>query len=290
MTQRMRAPRRGSVLTGIGFAILFGLLDASAGHAITAIPRNADWKYLAGPGGPGFGWRDIDFDDTSWPAGQGWLGYGEPGITTTVPYGPDPDNKWITTYFRRTFIVDEVATISNFSTSVNFDDGFVLYLNGEEILRREMPPGPIDSTTLASSHEGGGYEIYDLYAAIPLLQSGGNVVAIEVHQTNSGSTDLVFDLDLSYEQAPLPPSAGVTAVARNSVWKYLAGPDDLGTGWPDAGFDDSLWPGGPGALGYGDAFIATVVPFGPDPQDKWRTTYFRHAFSLSADPSQIAAL
>ncbi len=82
---------------------------------------------------------------------------------------------------------------------MNFDDGFVLYLNGQEILRRGLPPGPIDYTALASSHEGGAYETFNLQAAIAVLVPGNNVLAAEVHQTNPGSSDLAFDLDLVYD-------------------------------------------------------------------------------------------
>ncbi|MGE5692582.1 MAG: alkaline phosphatase D family protein [Candidatus Zixiibacteriota bacterium] len=114
-----------------------------------------------------------------------------------MPYGPDANNKYITTLFRHTFqLSSDPAQITQLTLSVNYDDGFVVYLNGTEIARRAMPGGAILHSTLASSHEAGAYEVIDVSGFIGNLIQGTNVLAVEVHQTTANSTDLVWDGEL----------------------------------------------------------------------------------------------
>src|SRR5467141_1189505 len=70
-------------------------------------------------------------------------------------------------------------------------------------------------------------------------------------------------------------------VPAGSVWKYLDNGSDQGTAWVAPSFDDSAWASGPAQLGYGDGDEATVVGFGPDPNNKYITTYFRRAFTVA---------
>ncbi|EQB62615.1 MAG: hypothetical protein RBG1_1C00001G0194 [candidate division Zixibacteria bacterium RBG-1] len=81
-----------------------------------------------------------------------------------------------------------------------------------------------------------------------------------------------------------------TLIPQNSVWKYLAIDQDPDTNWKKLSFDDSGWPSGPTVLGYGESYIATVVPYGPDSLNKYITAYFRTSFQLASDPAQITAL
>jgi hypothetical protein len=73
-----------------------------------------------------------------------------------------------------------------------------------------MPTGTIGFGTLASAHEGGTYETIDLTASIGLLVKGTNVLAVEVHQSNKRSSDLVWDCELDYDGfAPWLPSGSL---------------------------------------------------------------------------------
>ncbi len=67
------------------------------------------------------------------------LGYGENDQATVVGYGPDPNNKYPTTYFRHTFVLTNAAAYNSLAFQLKFDDGGVAYLNGTEILRVNMP-------------------------------------------------------------------------------------------------------------------------------------------------------
>ena len=164
-----------------------------------AIPANSVWKYHAAAADPGTGWKSLVFDDSSWPSGPGTLGYGDPFIVTTVPFGPDALNKYRTTYFRRTFeVVEGPAGVISLRLRVSYDDGFVASVNGQEVARRSMPAGPISYGTFATSHEAGTYETISIPASGSGITAGTNVLAVEVHQASASSTDLAMDLELAY--------------------------------------------------------------------------------------------
>ena len=169
---------------------------APAAALTTLVPRGATWRYSATGALPGPAWAGPAFADAAWPDGPGPLGFGESYIQTAVAYGPDPANKYRTTYFRTRFdYAGDPVALSNLTLLANYDDGFVAYLNGQEVARRALPAGAVDYSTLATAHEGGGYEAIDITAAGALV-SGANILAVEMHQTNASSSDLVMDLEL----------------------------------------------------------------------------------------------
>jgi hypothetical protein len=75
-----------------------------------------------------------------------------------VGYGPDPDRKHITTCFRRAFDVTDPSQFTRLTLRVLRDDGAVVYLNGAEVFRTNMPSGTIGYLTLASIAVGGAEE------------------------------------------------------------------------------------------------------------------------------------
>ncbi len=179
-------------------------LFASSGKAQTVvIPKNSVWSFNDTGTDLGTTWRDTSFDDGSWTTGTAIFGYGEGYINRVISFGLDPNDKHPTAYFRHEFsLVDDPAQITSLSLSTNFDDGYVAYLNGTEVTRPSMPAGTISYSTLAGSHEGGSYEPIILTGLTNLLLQGQNLLAIEVHQTNAISSDLVFDAELIYSTAP----------------------------------------------------------------------------------------
>jgi hypothetical protein len=165
------------------------------------------------------------------------------------------------------------------------DDGAVVYLNGVEVLRSNMPAGAITFTTPAVLAVGGADESTFFGAEIsraPLV-TGTNVLAVEIHQQSGTSSDISFDLRISAELD------GTKLSARGAAWKYRDSGVDPGAAWRDPGYDDSGWPSGPAQLGYGDGDEATVVGYGPDPNDKHITTWFRRSFAV-ANASTYSAL
>lgn len=164
----------------------------------TLVPTGATWRYLDTGTDQGTAWRAAAFDDSTWPAGPAQLGYGDGDEATVVSYGPSATQKFITTYFRHSFSVADPAALGGLTLHVLRDDGAVVYLNGTEVWRSNMPAGAVSYTTLASTPIGGSDESLFHTAAIDpsLLVAGTNVLGVEIHQADPASTDISFDLEL----------------------------------------------------------------------------------------------
>ena len=174
----------------------------------TVIPKGAVWSYLDDGTDQGSAWRNPDFDGAHWKTGAAKLAYGETDAITELDSGEG--TKHLTAYFRTTFNVDDPAKYAGGLLQILRDDGAVIYLNGQEIGRSNMPSGPIDFETLASRNVTREEDtFFELDFLTNALRSGVNTVAVEVHQyraSSSSSADLAFDMelqigDLSFENA-----------------------------------------------------------------------------------------
>lgn len=162
--------------------------------------RGTTWKYLDTGVDQGTNWRGTTFNDASWASGLAELGYADAPVTT-VSFGPDAANKYITTYFRSTFDLTDPDAVQMLNVLASYDDGIVIYINGVEVARSaNMPAGNVVFGTLATpDHEGGTFETLRTLqkADLTMLRTGTNVIAAEVHQNAPGSSDLTFDLELT---------------------------------------------------------------------------------------------
>ena len=109
------------------------------------------------------------------------------------------NNKYITTYFRKSFALTEVAHFRSLSISLLVNDGAVAYLNGQEIARANMPSGRIVYVTPASQVMAGETSFAQSQVSPAHLKSGVNTLAVEIHQVSSRSPDISFDCSLSGE-------------------------------------------------------------------------------------------
>jgi hypothetical protein len=144
-------------------------------------------------------WAQLNFNDTAWAAGPARFGYGGDGEVTTVSFGGNSNNKYVTTYFRRKFVLPEGVTYTNLTFQLQRDDGAVVWLNGVEAFRSNMPATPIAYTTLASAAVSGDGEdtFYPTVVPANRLVPGTNIVAVEIHQATLDSSDLGFDLSVA---------------------------------------------------------------------------------------------
>jgi hypothetical protein len=164
----------------------------------------ATWKYLDDGSDQGTAWTTPDFDDSGWASGPAQLGYGDGDEATEVGYGPNPEEKHITTYFRRAFTATAPSALR---LRLLRDDGAVAYLNGTEVFRTNMPSGTISHQTTASECVWGVDEatFHEIDVSADHLVRGTNILAVEAHQCDPGSSDISFDLGLS-RSGPLCPS------------------------------------------------------------------------------------
>ncbi|HKG98586.1 MAG TPA: metallophosphoesterase family protein, partial [Pyrinomonadaceae bacterium] len=164
----------------------------------TLVPTGATWRYLDNGSDQGTAWRAASFNDSTWGSGPAQLGYGDGDEATTLGFGPDANNKFITSYFRRSFSVTNAALFNALTLRLMRDDGAVVYLNGVEVWRTNMPAGTVGFLTPASVAIAGADESTFVQTTISpaLLVTGTNVLAVELHQSGGASTDISFDLQL----------------------------------------------------------------------------------------------
>ncbi|WP_163133959.1 choice-of-anchor J domain-containing protein [Agarivorans sp. Alg241-V36] len=165
---------------------------------VQLIGAGSSWKYLDDGSSPA-DWHIASFDDSAWPEAPAQLGYGDGDEVTEIDFGGDSDNKHITSYFRHDFNFNSSQDVIKLTLRLLRDDGAIVYLNGSEVVRSNMPEGEVTSSTPASSGIGGSAEqsFYE-YALLPeQLIVGENTLAVEVHQSDAGSSDLSFDVDLT---------------------------------------------------------------------------------------------
>ncbi len=164
------------------------------------IPRGSVWKYLDDGSDQGDAWRTSEFDDSAWGSGAAPLGYKFGDIKTTLPSGSG-SRKPYTTYFRRHFTIDDLSDIRGLIIQLRREDGAAVYINGKRVVNSNLPVEGVTYKTKAliamSSASGVNYLVYHIGA--DCLNVGDNIIAVEVHQISSTSSDLSFDLQLQTE-------------------------------------------------------------------------------------------
>ena len=160
------------------------------------ITTNDTWKYYDQGEAPSK-WYTSGFNDNAWASGKAPLGYTMTGVTTTVSYGSDPNQKYPTTYFRKTFNLSAAPSSNDqFLLNYQIDDGFIVYVNGKEAGRYNMPSGNVSFDSFSSSYAEGTPLEGTLELAPSLFKSGNNVIAVEVHNNQSASSDLFWAAEL----------------------------------------------------------------------------------------------
>ena len=179
----------------VSFIIIWGWATVPTGAQTTLIPRGATWKYLDTGVDQGTGWRSLGFNDTAWNQGPAELGYGDGDEATVVSFGANVNSKHVTTYFRHRFNVSNPAVFGHLTGTLTYDDGAVVYLNGQEIFRINLPTGPIQFGTFAlGANDYQPAPFSEILANV--LVPGDNLLAVEIHQGNATSSDVSFALEL----------------------------------------------------------------------------------------------
>ncbi len=157
-------------------------------HWTTLIDAGDEWSYVVPSSEPDAAWRTAGFDDSSWESGKTSIGYGD-GDDSTVVHGA------LSVFMRKTFEVTGAGSFHEGLLHMDYDDGFIAYLNGVEIARSGLSDAipPFDAT--ANGHEavifsGGVPESFEIQDLASLLQEGTNVLCVQVHNTSSTSSDM----------------------------------------------------------------------------------------------------
>ncbi len=244
--------------------------------------------------GVGPAWYEAAYDDSAWLSGPGGLGFGDGDDATDVEYAM----RYITPslYTRRTFDVSAVqaAHSGQLELVVEYDDGFVAYLNGKEILRKNLGPPEAfvyHDQPAFSIHERGLPVTSLVGVTSSLLIEGENILAVQVHNKSTTDADVTIKADLRIlDSTPIP------LVEHGDDWRYFVGTYEpaggfrdpafspgqapLNVAWGRVDFDDGAWASGPGGIGYGDDDDATDVR--AEMYNITPSLYMRQAFVVSA--------
>ncbi|YCM45798.1 lamin tail domain-containing protein [Verrucomicrobiaceae bacterium 227] len=154
------------------------------------------WKYLDDGSNPGGVWKEPAYDDSTWETGVAPLGF---GTINDHPFGGPEINpgRHATIYFRKVVEVTDANLITEATARVMSDGGAIVYLNGSEIARDNMPAGPVTFETLAlnDSNVAEGHLDYFTFPPSTFVE-GTNVMAVEVHNGTAGSSDMGMDLQI----------------------------------------------------------------------------------------------
>ena len=232
-TDRATLSLRALSLATLATTLLAFTLPNAYGEELIA--QGSTWRYLDDGSDQGSAWRATDFDDSEWASGAAQLGFGDGDEVTELQRGH------ITYYFRHSITIEDPGDIAGLALAILRDDGAVVYVNGTEVHRTNMPDGTISHDTFASSNAAENRYYEDEFDASNLT-AGTNVIAVEVHQVRSTSSDVSFDFSLNTVAPPGPLVRG--------PYLQMGTPSSMVVRWRTDGFTDTKLSYGtdPGSL------------------------------------------
>ena len=160
---------------------------AQVNHWESVVLPGDEWDYLVPTSQPNATWNQSGFNPYGWSTGNSGFGYGDNDDATIL-------SPTMSVYIRKKFFISNVSEIESVLLDIDYDDGFVAYLNGQEIARNLVTgtiPNynqPSDAYREANLYQGIVPERYEVDNA--LLTSGVNILAVQVHNYNLTSSDL----------------------------------------------------------------------------------------------------
>ena len=182
-----------------------GWRSASSAVGSSLFSRGSSWNYYDQGSLDGVDWTSSSYNAT-WPDGNAPLGYfvtdgaNSRSYQTFLDYGDD-NNKYPTSYFRKTITLNAAPKSSeNFTLNWIADDGFIIYVNGQEAGRYQMPSANISFNTFATTYAHDNPDAGTMTLDAALFKRGRNTIAVELHNNAANSTDVYWDAELIYNQ------------------------------------------------------------------------------------------
>ncbi|MBN1804304.1 MAG: PQQ-binding-like beta-propeller repeat protein [Sedimentisphaerales bacterium] len=141
------------------------------------IDRGSDWEYLAGAH-PQDGWNKPDFDTQTWKSSNAGFGYNYKNNRTNLK---NMKGRYSSVYIRKSFGIPNPDNISELGLAIKYDDAFIAYLNGREILRVGVFNDSRAKASNINEHEHKDWEYFRIDNHSSFLYEGQNVLAIEGH-------------------------------------------------------------------------------------------------------------
>ena len=206
---------------------------SSIGYHIV-IPIDATWRFFTNNVDLGTAWRNPGYGDTlaPWSVGPALIAEEDCGCLPYPIKTPisrlDNGVYHYTFYFRYHFNAPSAAPATVTFGHV-IDDGGIFYINGQEFYRFDMPAGPVNYLTQAPNNTGNAVYLSGFSTTFTNLVAGDNVIAVEVHQNGTASSDITFgaNFDISVPSAapvPMPPVQIAKTNGTNVVVSWLGTP------------------------------------------------------------------
>lgn len=177
------------------------------------------WRYYKGTSEPPENWTQLSFDDSTWSSGATGIGYGAIYSQYNRTVLSDMLNNYRAVYLRQNFIITNPGAVAHIWLQIHYDDGFIAYLNGHEVVRRNMglthTPAPYTMEAIGY-HNADKPEIIELTDCLTILEEGTNVLSVQVHNTSISNSNLSITPELLIEEQPGDLADVVLLKAPNS--------------------------------------------------------------------------
>jgi hypothetical protein len=178
-------------------------IDFYATPNLNVFNSASSWSYNNPNTDQGTAWRTFLAPPAlNWINATGTFGYNS-GETQTIPSG------FSTNYFLKTVNIVNPALYSSFNFTYSYNDGAVVYVNGVEVKRSNMPTGTILYNTPASISNLTTNETFSVPASA--FVAGNNVIAVEIHQNIPSSVDCFFDMNVYATAIPYSGPSNATS-------------------------------------------------------------------------------
>lgn len=184
------APVTVKAIAPAGYAFA-GWTSSTSASTSTLFNESETWSYYDGGSLDGMSWNATSYSTTGWSSGKAPIGYGKNQATTTASYLP-------CYYFRKSFTLSQTPSASDvYTLHFTVDDGAVVYINGREAGRYNMPSGNTYYNTLASTYAPNNPDDGEMTIDPSLLKKGSNTIAVEVHNNSTASSDILWNASLT---------------------------------------------------------------------------------------------
>ena len=214
----------------------------------TIIDAGQSWKYFIPASEPSSTWKSFSFAETGWQTGASGFGFGDDDDITVIPTGK------MSVFIRKKFSLANLVDLKSLWFHIDYDDGFVAYLNGTEICRAGLGAAgsAVKFDLAAASHEakmynGGSPDGFDISGFIHLLNEKENVLAIQVHNGSTTSSDLsaIPFLSVGFERqveldAPVSKYVQMPVLYPHTNFKLSSSGETLSLTYKDGTVTDSI--------------------------------------------------
>ena len=169
------------------------------------VDSGSSWVYRVGSDHAESEWKTRSWLGGAWSRGKAPLGAGSVNVETEVnTFFGTP----MSIYARKDVTLTKEQAQQYLKLTTYADDGTVVYVNGKEVARKNMPQGRISANTPATQRpESQNAQLFSVDVPAEYLREGRNAIAVEVHANSHWSNNISFDMQVistAQHQNPLP--------------------------------------------------------------------------------------